>query len=73
VKNFAQIFGVDQAADLLRTTVVACIGPVTAEAAQQLGISATLIPERYTIPDLIDALVAHFAPAAPGVTPGVRS
>ena len=38
VRNFAQIFGQEQAADLLSTTVVASIGPVTAEAAQQLGI-----------------------------------
>ncbi len=61
VKNFATIFGQEQAADLLRTTVVASIGPVTAEAAQQLGIETTVMPERYTIPDLVDALVEHFA------------
>jgi uroporphyrinogen III methyltransferase/synthase len=60
VKNFAKILGEDQAADLLRTTVVACIGPVTAEAAVQLGIAPTVVPERYTIPDLVDALVEHF-------------
>jgi uroporphyrinogen III methyltransferase / synthase len=60
VKNFAKIFGEEQAADLLRTTVVASIGPVTAEAAQQLGIKTTVMPERYTIPDLVDALVDHF-------------
>ena len=60
VRNFAQIHGEEQAADLLRDVVVACIGPVTAEAAHQLGIPATLIPERYTIPDLVDTLVEHF-------------
>jgi uroporphyrinogen III methyltransferase/synthase len=60
VKNFAKIFGEEQAADLLRTTVVASIGPVTAEAAQQLGIATTVMPERYTVPDLVDALVEHF-------------
>jgi uroporphyrinogen III methyltransferase/synthase len=60
VRNFAQIIGADQAADLLRATTVAAIGPVTAEAAQQLGIAATVIPENYTIPALVDALVAHF-------------
>jgi uroporphyrinogen III methyltransferase/synthase len=61
VKNFAKIFGEEQAADLLNTTVVASIGPVTAEAAQQLGINTTVMPERYTIPDLVDALVEHFS------------
>jgi uroporphyrinogen III methyltransferase/synthase len=61
VKNFARIFGEEQAADLLNTTVVASIGPVTAEAAQQLGIRTTVMPSRYTITDLVDALVEHFA------------
>jgi uroporphyrinogen III methyltransferase/synthase len=60
VRNFAAILGPDQAADLLRTTVVACIGPVTAEAAQQLNIPTTVMPVRYTVPDLVDALVEHF-------------
>jgi uroporphyrinogen III methyltransferase/synthase len=41
--------------------VVASIGPVTAEAAQQLGINTTVMPERYTIRDLVDALVDHFS------------
>jgi uroporphyrinogen III methyltransferase/synthase len=64
VKNFAKIFGEEQAVDLLRTTVVASIGPVTAEAAQQLGIVTTIMPARYTVPDLVDALVEHFASKA---------
>ena len=61
VRNFVELLGRDQAVDLLRTTVVASIGPVTAEAAQQLDITTSVMPERYTIPDLVDALVAHFA------------
>ena len=65
VRNFVEIYGQEQAADLLRTTVVASIGPVTAEAAQQLGIGTTVMPERYTVPDLVDALVEHFASAVP--------
>jgi len=61
VKNFVRILGAEQAVDLLRTTVVASIGPVTAEAAQQLDIATHVMPGRYTIPDLVDALVEHFA------------
>jgi uroporphyrinogen III methyltransferase/synthase len=60
VKNFAQIFGQEQTADLLSATVVASIGPVTAEAAQQLGIETHVMPKRYTVRDLVDALVEHF-------------
>lgn len=71
VKNFCTIFGRDQAADLLRATVVASIGPVTAEAAQQLDIATAVMPERYTIPDLVDALVDYFTrnPAPAGTKP----
>ena len=61
VRNFARLLGEEQAADLLNTTVVAAIGPVTAEAAQQLGIRTTVMPTTYTIPDLVDALVEHFS------------
>jgi uroporphyrinogen-III synthase len=45
---------------------VAAIGPVTAEAAQQLGINVAVVPSKYTIPDLVDALVEYFGsqPAA---------
>jgi uroporphyrinogen III methyltransferase/synthase len=64
VRNFVAMLGNEQAGDLLHSTVVASIGPVTAEAAQQLGIETTVMPERYTIPDLVDALVEHFAEPA---------
>ena len=41
VRNFVEMIGQEQAADLLRRRSVASIGPVTAEAAQQLGIETT--------------------------------
>ena len=44
VRNFAKIYGAEQAADLLSRTVVAAIGPVTAEAAARLGIQVTCSP-----------------------------
>jgi uroporphyrinogen III methyltransferase/synthase len=61
VRNFVTIVGADAAPDLLRTTAVACIGPVTAEAAQQLGIETTVMPSAYAIPALVGALAEHFA------------
>ena len=60
VRNFVAMLGQEQAADLLHSTVIASIGPVTAEAAQQLGIATAVMPQQYTIPDLVDALVEHF-------------
>ena len=65
VRNFVAMLGREQAVDLLASTVVAAIGPVTAEAAQQLDIRTTVMPARYTIPDLVDALVEHFTGAGP--------
>lgn len=60
VRNFARMLGEEPAADLLKDTVVASIGPVTAEAAQVLGIPTTVMPAEYTIPALVQALVEHF-------------
>jgi uroporphyrinogen III methyltransferase/synthase len=63
VRNFARIYGAEQMADLLRNTVVAAIGPATAEAAAQLGIAVSVQPAIHTIPALVDALAVHFAAA----------
>jgi uroporphyrinogen III methyltransferase / synthase len=62
IRNFAKIYGADQVADLLKNTVVATIGPVTADAARQLGIPVTIQPKTYTVPALVDAIAAHYAP-----------
>jgi uroporphyrinogen III methyltransferase / synthase len=59
VKNFVNVFGPEPAADLLRHTVVASIGPVTAEAAAQCGIQSAIVPAQYTVPALVDAIVEH--------------
>ncbi len=64
VKNFVQVFGVEQAPDLLNATTVAAIGPVTAEAADQYGIKIDIVPKEYTIPALVDAIVEHFKSVA---------
>jgi uroporphyrinogen III methyltransferase/synthase len=61
VRNFVRVVGAEPAADLLRTTIVASIGPVTAEAAAQYHIETTVLSPQYTIPALVDAIVDHFA------------
>ena len=60
VRNIVRVLGAEPAADLLQATVVASIGPVTAEAAAQLHIQTTVMPEEYTVPALVDAIVRHF-------------
>jgi uroporphyrinogen III methyltransferase/synthase len=60
VRNFVKMLGEEPAADLLKNTTVASIGPVTAEAAHVLGIATTVMPAEYTIPALVQALVDHY-------------
>jgi uroporphyrinogen III methyltransferase/synthase len=67
IRNFAKIHGADQVADLLAHTVVATIGPVTADAARQVGVTVTIQPRTYTIPALVDAIAAHYAAQASGL------
>ena len=61
VRTFVKVYGAEQAADLLKQTAVAVIGPVTAEVAAQLGIDVTIRPSTYTIAALVNAIAAHFA------------
>jgi uroporphyrinogen III methyltransferase/synthase len=62
VRNFVRILGAEPAADLLGGTVVACIGPVTAEAAAHLHVATTIQPSSYTVPALVDAIARYFEP-----------
>jgi uroporphyrinogen III methyltransferase/synthase len=64
VRSFVSVVGAEPAADLLRATTVASIGPVTAEAASQCDIQTTIMPSQYTVPALVQAIVQHFAKAA---------
>ena len=45
VVEFVDIHGRDAVADVLRTTMVACVGPVTAQAAVALGVMPAIVPE----------------------------
>ncbi len=60
VRNFAEIAG-DHGRVVLARSVVAAIGPITAEALAAIGVTATVMPGEYTIPALVEAVVAYFA------------
>ncbi|MSO82508.1 MAG: uroporphyrinogen-III C-methyltransferase [Acidobacteria bacterium] len=62
VRSFVKIYGAEPAADLLKHTVVASIGPVTTEATRQLDIHVTIQPSTHTIAALVDAIVTHYQP-----------
>jgi uroporphyrinogen-III synthase len=63
VRSFVKIYGAEPAADLLKNTVVAVIGPVTADAARHAGIPVTIQPAIYTVAALVDGIVEHYAAA----------
>lgn len=60
VSNFVNALGHERARTLLADVCVACIGPITANTARELGLPTTVVPEEYTIEALVDALVAHY-------------
>ena len=58
VRRFATLFGdVEQAADLLNTTLVVAIGPVTAAAAKEHGVQNPVVPEAFTVDGLLQVLL----------------
>jgi uroporphyrinogen III methyltransferase/synthase len=65
VRSFVQLLGAEPAADLLQKTVVASIGPVTAEAAAQYGIRTSVVPAHYSVPALVEAIVHYFSADGP--------
>jgi uroporphyrinogen-III synthase len=52
------------AAQALRQKTVACIGPVTAQAARDAGLRVDVIANEYTVEGLLDALEDRFASTA---------
>lgn len=60
VGNFVQILG-PESVSLLRHTVVAVIGPVTAQAAREIGVDVQVQPATYTAAGMVTALVDFFA------------
>jgi len=59
VQNFVQMYGPD-IVELLRHTVVAVIGPVTADAARELGLAVQVQPSTYTAAAMVETLSRHF-------------
>jgi len=51
----------DGSVDRLSEATIACIGPITATTARDLGLKVDIIASDHTIPGLVDALEAHFA------------
>jgi uroporphyrinogen III methyltransferase/synthase len=57
VSNFAELVGLTDLSDLLGTTLVACIGPVTAETAVSHGLRRIIQPEQHNAAELVGSIV----------------
>jgi uroporphyrinogen III methyltransferase/synthase len=55
VRNLLRMLG-EEATTLLARTVVACIGPITAQTARELGLHVDVVASEHTIPGLVRAL-----------------
>ncbi|MEK7815083.1 MAG: uroporphyrinogen-III synthase, partial [Chloroflexota bacterium] len=59
VRNLIGMLDGDKAA--LEPSLIACIGPVTAATARELGLRVDLVAEANTVEGLVETLVAHFS------------
>lgn len=59
VTNFCSLFKKEERARLLNKVKFACIGPITAKKAQDLGLKADIIANEYTIKGLVEAIVGR--------------
>ena len=62
VRNFKVLIPDDMFFSLLEGVTVACIGPITADTAKELGFNVHVIADEYTIPGLCRAIVRHYSP-----------
>ncbi len=60
VRHFAALFPEEDVAELLASTAVGCIGPITRATAEELGIRVDLVAREYTVHGLTQAIVEYF-------------
>lgn len=61
VSSFASLLDPAHLGSIVGRVAVACIGPVTADAALAAGLTADVLAKEATLPSLADALQEHFA------------
>jgi uroporphyrinogen III methyltransferase / synthase len=62
VANFVNLIGAENIKAFDARVKVACIGPITAATAQEHGFSVDIVPEKYTIDALVEAIVQDCKP-----------
>jgi uroporphyrinogen III methyltransferase/synthase len=59
-RNFFDLMGDDAARSVLSRSLIAVIGEVTARAVENRRMRVDIMPSRYTIPGMLDAIEDHF-------------
>ena len=57
--NFTDMMAADDLQELLEGVVVACIGPVTANTAKELGIPVSVTAKEYTVESMVASIVEY--------------
>ncbi len=60
--NFIKLLDIPEsrAKDYFKDIKIACIGPVTANAVKKTGLKPAIMPEKYDIPHLIEAIIVYY-------------
>jgi len=60
VNHFVELLKKEKVGKLLKGIAIACIGPITAQTAESLGLEVHIQPQEYTIPSLTQAISEYF-------------
>jgi uroporphyrinogen III methyltransferase/synthase len=61
VRNFVEMLGgVDAVKVLVKSVVIACIGPITAKTVEEYGLTVSIVAGENTIPALADAIAQYY-------------
>jgi len=59
-KNFRALLPSEGLNNLIQGVTIACIGPITADTARNLGFDVHIVAESYTIPELCEAIQKYY-------------
>lgn len=59
VRNFVTMLNVPNVNNLLADVAIACIGPITADTARDMGIKVDLVAKEYTIEGLVKVILRY--------------
>ncbi|NCO36000.1 MAG: uroporphyrinogen-III C-methyltransferase [Armatimonadetes bacterium CG2_30_59_28] len=59
VRNFVKLVGEETVREHMQQVCIACIGPITAKTAEEMGMSVDVVAEKFTAEGLIKAVLVH--------------